>query len=444
MEPREKYSPEFKEIVDRIPDNYSSVIVGSLSLFIALLIVFSIIIKVPDRVTAEVRVTSTQPPIVLKAQTQGKIRLLKKNLPCDCKAEEYIAVLENSADTEHVKLIKDNLYGIDVLADTFPSIPLWDSTLYLGNIEAAYFQFRQQRQYYDNLIHDSKYDYEIELYDRKLHNDSVNLRQLEYVLSNNLKQHEIRQKQFRTDSVLFRKGAILEAEYNQTYLDYLNSERQIASVRSEIFAKSQSLLDTQIHKESTIQEYEQLLDESKLTLLEAYHNLLTEIKNWENAYVFKTPEAGTVEFVNLISDASFVSAGEPVFDVIFNDNKYFGVALLPSAGGGSVKKGQKVNIKMDLYPYQEFGQLEGVVSNISLSSIDKNYLIYIDLPNGLTSSSGQEFIFEETMYGQAEVITENKRLISRIFNQIYKLLHPAKPAIVRDEQPDEERQTIQF
>ena len=174
MEPREKYSPEFKEIVDRIPDNYSSVIVGSLSLFIALLIVFSIIIKVPDRVTAEVRVTSTQPPIVLKAQTQGKIRLLKKNLPCDCKAEEYIAVLENSADTEHVKLIKDNLYGIDVLADTFPSIPLWDSTLYLGNIEAAYFQFRQQRQYYDNLIHDSKYDYEIELYDRKLHNDSVN------------------------------------------------------------------------------------------------------------------------------------------------------------------------------------------------------------------------------------------------------------------------------
>ena len=187
-----------------------------------------------------------------------------------------------------------------------------------------------------------------------------------------------------------------------------------------------------------------MLDESKLTLLEAYHNLLTEIKNWENAYVFKTPEAGTVEFVNLISDASFVSAWEPVFDVIFNDNKYFGVALLPSAGGGSVKKGQKVNIKMDLYPYQEFGQLEGVVSNISLSSIDKNYLIYIDLPNGLTSSSGQEFIFAETMYGQAEVITENKRLISRIFNQIYKLLHPAKPAIVRDEQPDEERQTIQF
>lgn len=96
-----------------------------------------------------------------------------------------------------------------------------------------------------------------------------------------------------------------------------------------------------------MQEYKQSLDKSKLILLEAYHTLLTEIRNWENMYVFMAPQQGTVEFVNLISDASFISAGEPVFDVIFSDNKYFGIALLPSIGGGSVMKGQKVNIKMD-------------------------------------------------------------------------------------------------
>lgn len=443
MEPREKYSPEFKEIVDRIPDNYSSVMVWGLALFIGLLIIFSIIIKVPDRVTAEVRVTSTQPPIILKAQIQGKIRLLKGNLPCSCKAGEYIAVLENSANPEHVKLVKDNLYGIDVLADSLPPLSLLDSTLYLGNIEAAYFQFRQQRQYYDNLIHDNKYDYEIKLYDQKLYNDSIYLLQLDYVLNNNLKQHKIRQKQYQTDSILFRKGAILETEYNQAYLNYLNSERQIVSVQSEIFTKSQSILDTKLRKESTMQEYAQSLDKSRLILLEAYHTLLTEIRNWENTYVFMSPQQGTVEFVNLISDASFISAGEPVFDVIFSDNKYFGIALLPSVGGGSVMRGQKANIKMDLFPYQEFGQLEGVVNNISLSSVDKDYLIYIDLPNGLTSSSGQEFIFAETMYGQAEIITEDKRLISRVFNQIYKLLNPSKPIIVREEKDDAQR-TIQF
>ena len=52
MEPREKFSPEFKEIVERIPDNYSTLLVWGLLFFVGLLILLSIIIKVPDRVTA--------------------------------------------------------------------------------------------------------------------------------------------------------------------------------------------------------------------------------------------------------------------------------------------------------------------------------------------------------------------------------------------------------
>ena len=118
MEPREKFSPEFKEIVERIPDNYSTLLVWGLLFFVGLLILLSIIIKVPDRVTAEVRVTSTCPPITLRAQKQGKIRLLKKNLPCQCKAGEYIAILENPANTEHILLLKKLLYNKDIFTDS--------------------------------------------------------------------------------------------------------------------------------------------------------------------------------------------------------------------------------------------------------------------------------------------------------------------------------------
>ena len=88
-------------------------------------------------------------------------------------------------------------------------------------------------------------------------------------------------------------------------------------------------------------------------------------------------------------------------------------------------RGQEANLKMDLYPYQEYGVLKGVVSNISLSSVDKGYLIYFDLPKGLTSSAGYDFAFAETMYGQAEIITKDKRLISRILIKYTScLIHP--------------------
>lgn len=91
---------------------------------------------------------------------------------------------------------------------------------------------------------------------------------------------------------------------------------------------------------------------------------------------------------------------------------------------------------------------EGRVRNISLSSVDKGYLIYVDLPNGLISSSNYEFSFAETIYGQAEIITDNKRLISLIFNQIYKMFNPSRsiPTILPQEQKVNEgtKRTIQL
>lgn len=429
MEPREKFSPEFKEIVERIPDNYSTLLVWGLLFFVGLLILLSIIIKVPDRVTAEVRVTSTCPPITLRAQKQGKIRLLKKNLPCQCKAGEYIAILENPANTEHILLLKKLLYNKDIFTDSLPLSTLDDSLLFLGEVETAYYQYRQQRQNYTNLINDSKYKYEILLYDQKIINDSVHLLNLKKGLVNNIKQFNVRKKQYVTDSILFTQNAILESEYNQSYLNYLNIERQIISSKTEIFSKEQAIIDTKLRRVSLIREYNQQVNSSALLLQESFHNLITQIKAWENSYVFMSTKDGVVDFASLITDASFIAVGEPVFDIVFNDYKFFGVAILPSLGAGSVMRGQEANLKMDLYPYQEYGVLKGVVSNISLSSVDKGYLIYFDLPKGLTSSAGYDFAFAETMYGQAEIITKDKRLISRIFNQIYKLLNPSKPRI---------------
>ena len=66
--------------------------------------------------------------------------------------------------------------------------------------------------------------------------------------------------------------------------------------------------------------------------------------------------------------------------------------------------------------------MNGVVSDISLNSVEKNYLVYIKLPNGLTSEQGKELSFAETMYGSAEIITEEKRLITKLFYKISTLL----------------------
>ena len=47
--------------------------------------------------------------------------------------------------------------------------------------------------------------------------------------------------------------------------------------------------------------------------------------------------------------------------------------------------------------------------------------MYIALPDGLVSSVGTKLSFAETLYGQAEIVTAERRLISRVFSRIYEM-----------------------
>ncbi len=62
------------------------------------------------------------------------------------------------------------------------------------------------------------------------------------------------------------------------------------------------------------------------------------------------------------------------------DKNIFGRLLLPVRGAGKVKVGQHVNIRLANYPYLEFGQLEGVITNISSVPSGGFYYVQGELP----------------------------------------------------------------
>jgi len=90
---------------------------------------------------------------------------------------------------------------------------------------------------------------------------------------------------------------------------------------------------------------------------------------------------------------------------------------------GKIKIGQEVNIRLANYPDRQFGVLKGKVKSISLTP-DKegNLLIDISLPKGLTTSYKTEIHFQQEMSGNADVITEDLRLIERLLYQFRSIL----------------------
>ena len=96
---------------------------------------------------------------------------------------------------------------------------------------------------------------------------------------------------------------------------------------------------------------------------------------------------------------------------------------LKTRGAGKVLIGQDVNVKLNNYPYMEFGMVKGKVDDISLvPSDDDDYLVEVIFPNGLKTNYGINLNFNQKMLGHAEIITEEIPLIVRIIRPVKSLI----------------------
>ena len=88
---------------------------------------------------------------------------------------------------------------------------------------------------------------------------------------------------------------------------------------------------------------------------------------------------------------------------------------------------QRVNIKLDNFPYMEFGMLEGEISNISMVPVTNDLGTYypadIILRNGLVTNYKKELPFNQEMQGNAEIITKDRRLIQRLVEPLVSVFH---------------------
>lgn len=79
-------------------------------------------------------------------------------------------------------------------------------------------------------------------------------------------------------------------------------------------------------------------------------------------------------------------------------------------------------LKLDDYPYQEFGMLEGKVQSVLPSLNIRYYRVVVSLPKGLQSTYRHQFFCRSEMAGTAEIVTADLRLIERAFYGFRKLL----------------------
>jgi HlyD family secretion protein len=135
-----------------------------------------------------------------------------------------------------------------------------------------------------------------------------------------------------------------------------------------------------------------------------------------------SPINGSLSFSNIWETNQYAESGQTIVTIVpHQQNTIIGKVIIPIKRAGKIKVGQSINLKFDNYPSQEFGMLTTTLEGISLVP-DSAYVGSISLPDTLITNYGLIIPFGQNLQGEAELITENMSLMTRLINPLKELL----------------------
>ncbi|WP_025146283.1 HlyD family secretion protein [Pedobacter jeongneungensis] len=418
---------EVQNIIERMPTRFSFIVSLIIGLIFFLLITFGYLIRYPDVVKGQINVSSQSAPLKLVANISGKLKLGKLKSMASVKAGDLIAYIDNSADAKtvlHIDSLMGNFNPNDENLSHFKkTLPI---NLSLGELNARYYEFTNSLQELlnyqeDRLLEKGENNYQMLLTEQKkaitsaLEKVSLSSSSMEFI-----------HKSYNRDSILFHKKVISESEFDKSKLNYLSSrdgyQNALNSMINAKQAYQQTLGKLQEIKIQKPEKQKALM----ISLISSYNNLDDGIKSWIEKYTFRAPFDGKLQFQKFYADNQFIQSGDPIITIVPENQSFIGQVIVPSLGSGKIKKGQEVIVKLDAFPYMEYGSITGRVTAIAFASssihIDKteteSYMILVNFPNQMKTNYGSQLNFKAETKGTAEIVTNNRRLIERLFDNL--------------------------
>ncbi|PWL40242.1 secretion protein HlyD [Flagellimonas aquimarina] len=417
-------SEEVQEILTNPPSWIVRWGITLIFLFTCIILTLSFLIKYPEYVSANVIVTTKRPTEKLIARYSGQIDTIFIENRDTVQSGQKLVILKNTSNYEDVLLLKSILDTLNFSLSNF-YFPMEKTTnLALGDVEVAYINF--EKSYVDySLLKD------LEPYTYKLEGTKQSLAEVKIRLVNQVKQKQLLEKEyvlFQTDferhKELFTKGVISQKEYETKELEFIQMQKNISAMaitisqmREAIASSNQAFKSTEVDEREESTRY-------LINLSQSYNALKKSVRDWEHNYTLSSSINGVVSFQQFWGINQQVNTGEVVFSILpTNDTGLIGKSIITSQNAGRVAVGQKVLIKLNNFPYQQYGMLVGIVESISISpNTDGNYFVYISLPNRMKTSYGQNLKFNQELIGNAEIITEDVSIAQKLFYKFNEVL----------------------
>jgi multidrug resistance efflux pump len=398
---------------------------GTVSFFLILVLMGVVcwFIQYPDLVVSKARLTSMNAPKEVITRTEGKLQEIIASNGHKVQQGAVLAYMESIANPTAVSTIQANLDSIlfyvshdntDQVVKFFPDYSEQGYLKELGELQQPFQTFIQSFISFRDFISNG-------FYLRKrtmLQTDLNNLARLNAILKD---QQVLLEKDVALSKQTFAANESLAKDKVISALDYrklIAKQLSLPQIKSAIVNNESQQND----KRKEMAELENQILVQKNTFIQSLQSLISYFQQWEFKYVLKAPFSGTVQMAGFYQENQFIKNGQLLFYVQPDSTKYFTEMFIPQYNFGKVSVGQSVLLKFQAYPYEQFGSVTGIIEFISPTPTDSGYLAKVTLPKGLTTNYGRTLPYKYGLFAQADIVTENMRLLERFYYNIRKQL----------------------
>lgn len=393
-------------------------------IFILLIIVFVTIasfIKYPDTQEGNLQLINGSMNYKLTPSYPGKIKLLITDISDTISAGDIVAYIENSAELEDVEILKKIINQAEhdsfFLNTDFPR-------LRIGELSIKYMNLVNSVRDLKNYLREKKNNYIGLSIENKLKYTKKIIDENDMGLLKILARNEVLKNLNSRDSVLLTKQIISASDFERDNVNRLTISQDKFALERFKFNSMESYEDAIIALNNYRYNSEIKTIELQNRVFDAIVSLEHSIREWRNKYLIISPSNGTIELNDKILNGTFVHYQDVIYTVKPNNSGWQANMYIDQANAAKIKPGQKVIIRLSMFPSSDFGHLVGKVKNMSDVPIyieDKDkvktmLLVKVELPKELVSSNKIKIEPINELAGVGEIITEEKRLIQRLMN----------------------------
>lgn len=384
-----------------------------------LLIAFTWFIKYPDVIKASLKLVAINAPKLLVAKTEGKLQRLLVINEQEVTKGQPLAFMQSTASHQQVISLQNWINSIEafIIKDSLEvlltnQLPLFNE---LGEIQPTYQDFQSTLKETLQILADGYYQ-------QKGHALQKDMLYLSALQTNTQKQkqlvkqdYELQQIEYKANELLAKEKVIAPLELNQNKSRVISKEQGLEQISAQLI--NNNLLEQ--NKKKEILELQKYVIDQQQKFRSALFMLKSKIAEWMQQYIIIAPENGKVLFTSFLQENQLLAYEQELFYIQPLRSSYYGQMTASQIGLGKIKIGQKVLIRVESYPSNEFGYLTGIVNYISAMPTSKDsFLIKVDLPQGLQTNYNKTIYFRNNLMAGAEVITDSRKLFDRFLGQL--------------------------